>query len=148
ARGAATGYSRRSSRRKASDLFCFLVFFGGGIGVNFRLDAGADPFVKPRVELNPDLTWLAPNYPAAAARCAVLSQQQDEAVGKCIWIGEADMRTTIQDIGNHALAALTRFEHDPCIAPKAVPSCLSLVPSHLTSPAPYSTAASRSFSFC
>jgi len=48
------------------------------------------------------------------------------------------MRTAVRDIGNHALAALTRVKHDPRVSAQAMSSRLSFVPSHLTSRMSYS----------
>ena len=48
--------------------------------------------------------------------------------GRASEIGDADMRTAVRDIGNHALTALTRVEHDPRIAAQAMSSRLSFVP--------------------
>ena len=57
--------------------------------------------------------------------------------GRRVRIGDADMRTAVRDIGNYALTALIRVEHDPRIAAQAVSSRLSFVPSHLTSRTSY-----------
>src|SRR6185312_2303365 len=105
----------------------------GSLTGRFGRAIGADTFVKSRFEFDAELARLAPYDSAAASGCTVFRKQKNEGVGYYFRVRHGNVHTSVRDVGQVALEAITTFHHQPRLAVHVVPLRLPLVSAHLAS---------------